>query len=528
MAAVGDGEMCDVGMGGGVVVGLGGDALVSSDGGAERAVGGARPEADRRQGRAVRAVASILVLVGWVTVQLALAAPAAAAGAPVAGQWNEVAVPRVDGRLPDLTSISCATSGWCVAAGSLPGDPPAPVVVIDDGGRLELVTTGLLPAGATGGRLTSVSCVPRGNCVVAGWATAPEGGTSVFTILVSSDAVGPPELVPGMATSMSDSAGPAVSCPSPTWCLVIARTPDGSVARSGVPGSWHPMAAPPGLAGAGSVDCVGPDRCDVGVGALPYGVGAESLSFAQLVGPEWSTTQEIVSVPRNTSWTLTGTACSTVSRCVVAVTGTGAFPGGAVAQVSFLSVDPGVHGGPSGHRPPGTGAGGPPFPSSSASGPFGPFALSCPRGEACQAVGSAGSAGSTSGLAAEQTPSGWVQVPVVGPGTGPAGGLDALWCDARGAKGSPGGPHGPHGPHGPGGPGVGGPGGTSVQATTTPDCVAAGDGVVADVAAISGTELPTGAAGGLLLAIAIGGTGLLALAVRTRRPRAMRPLPSRT
>jgi hypothetical protein len=52
--------------------------------------------------------------------------------------------------------------------------------------------------------------------------------------------------------------------------------------------------------------------------------------------------------------------------------------------------------------------------------------------------------------------------------------------------------------------------------------------VVADVAAISGTELPTGAAGGLLLAIAIGGTGLLALAVRTRRPRAMRPLPSRT
>ena len=487
--------------------------MVSSDGGADRVGRGARPGPERRRGGAVRTGVEGLVLAGWVTAQVVLSAPAAAAGTPVARQWNEVAVPRVDGRLPDLTSISCAASGWCVAAGSLPGDPPAPVVVIDDGGRLEPVTTGLLPAGAAGGRLTSVSCVPRGNCVVAGWATAPEGGTSVFTILVSSDAVGPPVLVPGMAVSMSDSAGPAVSCPSPTWCLVIGRTPVGSVARSGVPGSWHPMAAPPGLAGAGSVDCVGPDRCDVGVGALPYGVGAESLSFAQLVGPDWSTTQDLLSVPRNTSWTITGMACRTVGQCVAAVTGTGAFPGGAVAQVSFLSVDPGVHGGPSVHRPPGTGSGGLPFPSSSASGPFGPFALSCPTGEACQAVGSTGATGSTSGLAAEQTSSGWMQVPVAGPGTGPAGGLDALWCYARGAKGSPGGP--------------GGPGGTSGQAATAPDCVAAGDGVVADFAAISGTELPAGAAGGLLLAIAIGGTGLIALAVRTRRPRAVRPAPSR-
>ena len=515
-----DGEMRGVKFSGGAAVGLGGDAVVSLVGGAERVGGGARPGPARRTGGAVRIAVSILVLVGWATVQLVPAVPAAAAGAPVAGQWNEVAVPRVDGRLPDLTSISCATSGWCVAAGSLPGDPPAPVVVIDDGGRLEPVTTGLLPAGATGGRLTSVSCAPRGNCVVAGWASAPGGGTSVFTAVVSSDAVGTPELVPGMAVSMSDSAGPAVSCPSPTWCVVIGRTPDGSVARSGVPGSWHPMAAPPGLASAGSVDCVGPDRCDVGVGALPYGVGAESLSFAQLVGPGWSTTRELVSVPRNTFWTLTGMACRTVSQCVAAVTGTGAFPGGAVAQVSFLSVDPSAHGGPSGHRPPGGAAGDLPFPSSSASGPFGPFALSCPTGGACEAVGSVHDAASTSGLAAELTSSGWTQVPVVGPGTGsgPPEGLDALWCNAEGGKGSPGGA---------GGAGGGGPHGTSGQGATAADCVATGDGVVADVAAVSGTELPTGAAGGLLLAVAIGGTGLIALAVRTRRPRAARPVASR-
>ena len=493
------------------MVSIGGDVVVRASGGPGLARGAVRHRNVGRHAGVVSVAAAILVVAGWATAQMALAAPAGAAGSPVSEQWNEVAVPRAGGHVPDLSSISCTSAGLCAAVGSLLGEPAAPVAVIDNGGRLEVVTMGLLPAGATSGQLTSVSCVPTGNCVAAGWASEPHGGRSAFTIVMTRSGVGSPAPVPGMARTAAGGRGPAISCPSATWCLVVGQASSGPVALAGVPGSWRPVTALAGVADTGLVDCEGRGRCVVAAGTSSHGTGSESLTFGRLTQARWHVTVDHISVPSNTSWLITGLSCPSAIRCEVAVTGTGSFPGGAVAKLLLLSVDLRSIGGPRGHRSATEGVTVMGSPYSSATGSLGPFALTCPPRGPCQVVGSGTEDGVSGGLASERTTAGWLPVPVAGPGGGHPAGLDALWCssnratghrddpDGRGRRGAPG------------------------QAKAAPDCIATGEGVVATLATVSGTELPTGAAGGLLLAIAIGGTGLIVLAVRTRRMRALRP-----
>lgn len=497
-------------------MGLGGDVVENESGWTARAGGQVRARHGGRSGAVVPVMVAVLVVAGWLAAQLVLAVPAGAVGAggPSAVQWSEVAVPRVDGRTADFVSVSCVPAGWCVAVGRLAGTTDVPVAVIDAGGRHDATGTGLLPAGTTSGRLTSVSCAPQGNCVAVGWASAPSGTPSAFAIVVTRGGFGTPAAVPGMSGSAHRGDEPAISCPTPAWCLVLGPSPSGLVAMTGVPGAWQAGSLPPGTHSADSVDCLHQDQCIVGVGARSSRVGVESLAFAQLTGQIWRATVEHLVVPRHTSWRLTGLACRAMDRCEVAVTGTGAFPGGAVAGVMLLEADLSGHSGSPRHRPPVATATPTGYPYSSTSGPFGPFALACPPGGGCQTVGSGAGAG---GVAAHLTASGWVPVAVVGPGTRSPAGLDALWCGNGRAVPVAGGPPGTgrRGPHVP-------PRSPAPSGAKAGGCVAAGHGVIATLVAVPATEMPTGAAGGLLLAVGIGAVGGLGFVMRTRRRPAVR------
>ncbi len=482
------------------------------------AAGTDRNRARRRSG--VRSAGVLLVVAAWGGAQMSLAAPAAAAPfAPIGGQWTEATVPSGGGNVPELVSVACSGAETCVAAGSVhasPGAAPTPVVVTDDGGSLTTVVAGLLPSGALSGSLTSVSCAPGGACVAVGWAVGPDGSSGAFTVVVPDRTAGPVALVPGMTGTGVGASGPmpTISCPVPTWCLVIGPSSTGLVARAGVPGAWQPAPAP-ALGSVSAVDCPRRGACVAAAGRAPLAGDTARVLVGRYEHGRWGTETTDVLVPRGSAWSVTGLSCLSAEACWVTATGDGSFPRAGVAAALAVPI------GRSGTaRPEPTS-----FLATSPAGPFGPFGVACRRNGRCEVVGSDPAPGG--GAVAFVGPgSAWAPVPVAGPGGGPARSLDAVWCGSTGVAGPAGGRHG-RGPHGPRGTGSGPaphqpptPGGLPTGSAV--GCVAVGAGVLATLVAVPGTELPVGAAGGVLLSGGLGVGGALALAVRARRRR-LRP-----
>lgn len=147
-------------------------------------------------------------------------------GSAAASSWSleQVRVPGL--RNGELSAVSCRSSSWCLAVGSisdtaLPGAVQRPLVERWDGSRWTYEGAPE-PAGTTRSALTAVSCVSERACVAVGWFTKARGPR-----------VGLVERWNGLSWSIDARAASrpgldGVSCPSVGWCAAVG----GSVSES--------------------------------------------------------------------------------------------------------------------------------------------------------------------------------------------------------------------------------------------------------------------------------------------------------
>ena len=175
-------------------------------------------------------------------------------GSAVASSWSleQVRVPGL--RNGELFAVSCRSSSWCLAVGSisdtaLPGAVQRPLVERWDGSRWTYEGTPE-PAGTTGGALTAVACVSERGCVAVGWFTNAHGSR-----------LGLVERWNGSSWSIDARApsGPGldgVSCPSVGFCVAVG----GSVFESWKGSRWSLRRSLKGAVLA-AVSCVSRRAC---------------------------------------------------------------------------------------------------------------------------------------------------------------------------------------------------------------------------------------------------------------------------
>ena len=126
------------------------------------------------RGGAARGVRAAGAVVMCVIVGLSLGSGDAVASSR---SLEQVRVPGLQNG--ELFAVSCRSSSWCLAVGSIsdtpdPGAVQRPLVERWDGSRWTYEGTPE-PAGTTRGGLTAVSCVSERTCVAVGWVTKAQG-----------------------------------------------------------------------------------------------------------------------------------------------------------------------------------------------------------------------------------------------------------------------------------------------------------------------------------------------------------------
>jgi hypothetical protein len=221
--------------------------------------------------------------------------PRPMATAQAGGSWLravQITLPGNASRNPhlggSLDSVACTGAGSCVAVGSYVTRSPGrllPMAVIESHGRWGSAHEVPLPAGPASGALTSVSCRSTGLCVAVGYDTAGPPFALTERHGRWSRAVRIGKTGTGASRPMQDAS--SVSCGSSS-CVVIGDGYHGqplTVTFAG--GKWSPFAAivPPASAGSGAtlglfqVACTGSSACTA-VGFLQPKHKAEELAVA--------------------------------------------------------------------------------------------------------------------------------------------------------------------------------------------------------------------------------------------------------
>jgi hypothetical protein len=225
------------------------------------------------------------VAVGGYTTSSGSQAILVSETAGVWGQASPVTLPAVTSGLADLNSVTCTSSGNCVAVGAF-GDPNGnyeAIVAAETNGVWGAASELNLPAGANtitntqNAGLNSVACTSVGECVAVGYysdnyggsqASGPTAGTA--TAMVASEAGGVWGQASQLSTPGSADLG-SVVCTSPGDCVAVGSTAPylnetGLLVTetNGVWGQAGQLGSSPSA--LGSVVCTGPGNC-VAVGA---------------------------------------------------------------------------------------------------------------------------------------------------------------------------------------------------------------------------------------------------------------------
>lgn len=256
-----------------------------------------------------------------------------------AGTWHAAALPLPSGLTdpyPNLTGVSCGSTGSCVAIGlavTSSGDPDG-FLETYAGGRWTAsyppVPSG---SGIAGVSLDAVSCPAAGACTVVGHAAASVGGAVGLV-----ETLGPAGWR-AAETPLPSDAGPdpqvaftAIDCTAATDCVAVGTYRDASFEADGLlltesAGSWTAEEAPlpsdhrPNLPETqlDALDCLSPDVCVV-VGTYTAGAAATDLQglFETQSGSIWVPVEASlpagVSAPQLVS--LGGVACPSGAWCV--------------------------------------------------------------------------------------------------------------------------------------------------------------------------------------------------------------------
>jgi hypothetical protein len=226
-----------------------------------------------------------------------------------------------------LTSVSCASAGNCVAGGSYQSsDGGQPFLVTEtDGswGPAELVpgiTT--LDTGNTG-NVTSVSCDTSGDCVATGQFTYEKAGYDYPWVANESDGTwDSAQQLAVPATTFFDAYAQASACSARGYCviagsyLLAAGDSYEAFVATYSDGTWTSQALPGETAsgsGAIAVSCDATGDCTVGGYSYPAGFGGYQPFVANEVDGTWGSLQVLSGNGANA---VSGLSCSAPGYCI--------------------------------------------------------------------------------------------------------------------------------------------------------------------------------------------------------------------
>ena len=254
-----------------------------------------------------------------LVIPLAGAAGASAASTSVWPAAAALGLPSNASATPaatSLPSVSCGSSAQCVAVGGYSGPTgTAPMVVTANSGSWTAASSISLPASASSGSLTSVSCSAAGSCIAVG--SDDDSGTSHPIAATDTSDVWSPATEAATSGSLS-----GVSCVSGT-CAAVGVSGNQPLAMTGSAGSFSPVTAPALPSGATSgaltaVSCTTPGNC-VAVGNYVDAGGQTQAMTATETAGTWAQAAELAlpagaaAAPPGAS--LNAISCPTPGQC---------------------------------------------------------------------------------------------------------------------------------------------------------------------------------------------------------------------
>ena len=253
----------------------------------------------------------------------------------VGTRWTHVASPDEGRGGAELSAVSCADAGDCVAVGfyrqgpfpaSAPTAPPSePLIESESDGRWHIVDG---PTVAPDSVLTGVSCPTSSDCTAVGYTVAGESdGNPIESFFLESFDGRSWTLLPTSAPAGTVSGLNAVSCPSSASCVAVgdvAAVADPGVTRPLVEtmtdGAWTAAALPPMGTGQGilyGVSCAAAGQCMAAGNVYTGSTTGAALVLSQN-GSTWSLDQAALGQGGDPS--LTALGCADAGHCVVAGT----------------------------------------------------------------------------------------------------------------------------------------------------------------------------------------------------------------
>jgi hypothetical protein len=246
--------------------------------------------------------------VGVACVMLANLVPGACGAAAASWTTRSVPVPKLP--FGELSGVSCRSSAWCVAVGSVPdtaysGATQRPLIELWDGVHW-LAEAAPDPIGARQAALAAVSCVSSRACVAVGSLTGTDGSHHALVERLSGGSW-------AVASAPRASGLSGVSCTSARSCAVVG----GPILARWNGNRWSSQRAP-GSAAFTAVSCVSRRVC-VAVGSRQRPV--KTLA-ASTIGSRWSIDRTQNPAPMNfgkstyTIDALSGVSCVSSTSCL--------------------------------------------------------------------------------------------------------------------------------------------------------------------------------------------------------------------
>lgn len=211
-----------------------------------------------------------------------------------------------------LNGVSCTAAATCMAVGAYgtSGGFPAAMAQRQSGTTWTTYNVGV-PSGASRAELTSVSCVSSTWCMAAGYKTVNSYGVPFSSVYDGITWTQTP------AVSQSDAGFKAISCTSTTFCLAVGITGANTFVERWNGGSWSLLPTPPAPSGhqdtiLNAVSCSSSTWC-VAVGQYKSWGGVWDTYAVYWNGSSWSLDDPFVSTGYDNF--LYGLSCRSASEC---------------------------------------------------------------------------------------------------------------------------------------------------------------------------------------------------------------------
>jgi photosystem II stability/assembly factor-like uncharacterized protein len=240
-----------------------------------------------------------------------------------------------------LETITCTSEQICVGApGQDDSAPGGALVALSTDGAAHWATTPPL-AGVT--QLNAMACTTSTSCIAVGWNAV--GNDQAGVVLQTFDGGHTWRINPALPKGVGILH--SVSCPTPTYCMVVGSSTDGTfgvaLSTSTMGSQWSSLSLPQSQRALSLVTCTTPGDCIVeGIREATLGdlSSGEQLSILTTAdgGSTWTQSASLVGGPIGAA-NFKGLACSTPMRCFLVGDAT---PGdGSPTGMIFASSDDG-------------------------------------------------------------------------------------------------------------------------------------------------------------------------------------------